>query len=248
MKKNTFKLLSLLQSETAGELLVSTKHLPWLWSDLTPAGQRSLLRHIKTKGLINLEPNQVGETALFISQLGQQYLSQRIPVFSRHTSPWGGEWVMLVFGQAPNGDAQFRYLRQLILNSGGIQVSRGSYLLAWPVIDSLWWELQQRYLSAVVVVKVEKWIIGEERALIVDGLGLTDLAAAYSGISNEISELLSKRYHFPSLNHSKKTALFSVFDRLITLIQKDQGLLQHYFPTVAAPQHLLREFRQLISY
>ena len=92
-----------------------------------------------------------------------------------------------------------------------------------------------------------EWQFGDERSFILEKLALNDLQTLYSGVSSEIDGLLRSLRFDSHLNYSQKLHIFSVFDRLYSLIQKDNGVFHHYFPKQFTASELLARFQLLFQ-
>lgn len=246
-KQSTQKLLVLLFSQTTQtNTLVGYDALEYLLPDLSEAGRRSLIAHLYREGLIRKE--RVEKQTLFGStQHGNRLVTAQFPALSAQTHESFTTWSLLTFLQPPKGDPQFRYLRNLLLSKNALNLNRGVYLLSSDTAMALTKDLEVNYRRAVLVTQIGEWQFGDERSFILENLALMDLQTLYSGISNEIDGLLRSLRFDSDLNYSQKTHIFSVFDRLYSLIQKDSGVFHHYFPKSPTAIELLRRFQNLFT-
>lgn len=244
-KQSTQKLLLLLFSQTTQtNVLLGYSSLADLLPDISEAGRRSLVAHLHRQGLIRKERVN-GKTLLGSTQHGDRLITAQFPALSSQTHHWLGEWSLVTFLKPPKSDPQFRYLRSLLVNQNAVPLNRGVYLMPSFGVTPLISDLEVSYRQSVMVTAIGEWQFGDERSFILENFALTDLHQLYSGVSSEIEGLLRSLRFDSHLSDQQKVHIFSVFHRLYSLIQKDNGLIVHYFPQSATAISLLSQFQQL---
>lgn len=244
LKPTTQKLLAFL-FDSESNFYGNYHHLRYLLPHLTDAGRRSLVSYAFSQAWI--EKERVGvETRFRLTSHGQQALSQKIAFLTKEMIDWQGEWSLVVFLSPPKHDRQFRYLRLLLTDLGVAALTRGVYLLPGQGNSRLKSELYASYRQSVCVFNLSEWNFGDERSLISEKYQLVELLESYSGVSKQIDQLLKTKKAFSSLNDQSKKEIFSVFNRLYSLIQKDIGICEYYFPQVASPTELLAKLHSLV--
>ena len=245
MKENTRVLLTIL-SDDSDQFRLSTIYLPWLLPELSPAGRRSLVHHAIKQSWIRQE-SVAGRRWLAITPFGQRRLERLFPALRPSADTWQGDWSLITFLRPPSSDRSFRYLRHALLKQSALGLSRGTYLIPGALPLEIMELLDSIYRQSVMVARVGEWSFGDVRAVLEQQLQLSALSSGYSGISTELAELLLKDRQFTILTDQQKTALFSVFNRLYSLIQKDHGLLFHFQPQTPSPQLLIRQFQTILD-
>ncbi|MGD9128868.1 MAG: hypothetical protein PVJ09_00010 [Candidatus Woesebacteria bacterium] len=259
MKKNSKKLLFWLYPEFQAEReqdftqdkkqltqITFSEHLDWLLPDLTDYGRKSLLSHLNREQLISIE--KIGtKKRLFLTSLGKRSLEQEIPALLRYSQGWHGEWTIIVFLKAPKSDVNFRYLRTSLLASKAVSISRGVFFYPGSLPKSITDILDKLYFSAVLLCKVRSFEFGDEKIIIGQRIGLSDIVNLYSGISNESSSLLMKKTVSKRSINQLKTSFISIFDRLFEIVENDFGLVDYYFPQVENPLSILLILHKIVS-
>ncbi len=246
LKENSLKLLlALYQPDNSKEVLgMDYERMELILPELTPAGRRSLISHLHKNDLVYKQ--RTDRTLIYQTQHGKRLLEAQFPVFNSQMRDWSGEWCLVQFLTPPSSDKSFRYLRSLLVEGNAAAISRGSYLVTSVMADALIGELEASYRSAVVVVKLESFLFGDERAIMDQFFNLSDSQQLYSGISREINELLASTSNLSNLSDPQKKRLCSVFDRFYSLIQKDIGITQYYFPRVEGAEDILRRLQKIL--
>ena len=229
LKPNTSRLLLFLTITTWVEM--DLMMLEMLLPDLTKSGVRSLLVYCQKMSWIKIE-NLQGKKRVYLTNYGKKELELQFPVFSSKVDQWRGEWELVMFLTPPKTDPQFRFLRNYLLARQGCVVSRGNYLMPSYMVGQLIEDVYQSYRKSVMIFSIKEWVFGDEKTFISDNYHLLDLIDSYSGVSNEIDELLEKKKEGSFANDQQKKVFLSVFSRLASIIQKDSGLLRYYFPDV----------------
>lgn len=245
MKENAKKTLLLLYTKPSEPYFFATAQLlKSLMPLLSDSGHRSLLSLLKSRGLITSE-SILGETTYRITTTGLASLKTALPAMVRSELQWEGTWACLVFKQAPPGDQQFRYLRTLLVKYQSLALARGVYLYPDAFPTAVITEIETRYSKAVSLFQLGKWLSDDERQIAIEHYGLSDLIQTYSGISNEIERLTSRKRVNKALNQQEKTLLSSLFNRLYEILSEDMGLILHYFPQVKSGAEVLSEFQSV---
>lgn len=246
MKQTTKKvLLWLYQIDKEVERVSSVDDLRLLLPELKNSGFRSLLNLLKKQSLISRE-EKGNKTIYRLTTYGESLLEADFPLFSNLTSDWSGQWTMIVFQAAPKSDKQFRYLRKFLIDEHCGQLARGVYLYPGDLPASISSLLLKLYVGSVLVTGISEWSFGDERSLISNIFGLSDLKSGYSGISKEIYQLLSQKNKLKGSESRDNSAVCLAFDRLISLLSTDLGLLHHYYPESKSGGSLLSQLQELL--
>lgn len=247
MKINARKLLVwLYSSDSKNPLWSSYSELAQLLPDLTQAGLRSLV-NLLAKGNKILVERVSGRARIGLTKGGYEELENLFPALSRKRSGWAGQWSCLLFLDAPASDKNFRYLRYLLIKEKAFQLSRGVYLYPDNFPERVLDVCRELYQLSVVVFGLKNWVLGEERKILVEKLQLLDLLENYSGVSNELDSMLGKIKDENELSEKDKKQLFSVFTRLFSIVEIDEGFLEHYFPDENNCKKLLKKLHFLSS-
>lgn len=273
MKKNTQKLLLSLYSSidslpstlrTKDESLINRKfegiteskslesarikisNISHLTPDLSDGGRRSLLHVLKKGGLINSE-RVLGTTSIGITQHGIKAIEDHFPALSSRWDDWLGDWDCIVFVKAPKSDKQFRYLRTLLVNEGFISISRGVFISPFSAPSKVLQECNDLYRDSIMMFSVGKWKIASLRSFIIEKYGLIDVVEAYSGISNDVTRLLTSMNKDKRLMSRYKTELNLVFDRLIDVLNEDPGFCGYYFKESPKVKSIMLRLNLILS-
>lgn len=246
MKHTTRKVLLWLYGQGAGsERVVSGDELRLLLPELKNSGFRSLLNLLKKKSLISQEKREA-QTTYRLTSYGASLLEADFPLFSSLMSTWSGKWTMILFLGAPKSDRQFRYLRKFLIDEHCGQLSRGVYLYPGTPPEVISKLLLRLYVGSVLVAGISNWSFGDERSLISSIFGLNDLKNSYSGISKEVHQLLKQKNKTKGLKDRDNVAVCLAFDRLMSLLDFDLGLLHYYYPESKSGDKLLSQLQELL--
>ncbi|HQM16050.1 MAG TPA: hypothetical protein PLM16_02485 [Candidatus Woesebacteria bacterium] len=230
MKHSSKKLLLWLYPETAAQKRrVSIDQLDWVLAELTPAGRLSLVRHLVRQQLVFIDQVQ-GFVSLSLSSHGKLQLEADFPALTVSWSEWKGKWQLIVFTKAPSTDKNFRYLRTILLQTHCFPLNRGVYLYPGDLPTKLIELLHQIYREKVVVAECTNWRFGDDLIFIGQNPQVKGLSEVYSGISKEVEELLIKKSKINRLSDRQKMTLASIFDRFVTVLSDDIGLVSLYYP------------------
>lgn len=230
MKHSSKKLLLWLYPETADQKRhVPIDQLDWVLSELTPAGRASLVRHLVRQQLVFIDKVH-GYPSLSLSSHGKIQLEADFPALTASWSSWDGKWQIIIFSEAPSTDKNFRYLRSVLLQARCFPLNRGVYLYPGDLPTKLVELLHQIYREKVVVAECTNWRFGDDSIFIGQTKLVKGLNEVYSGISKEAEELLIKKSKTNSLSDRQKRTLASIFDRFVTVLSDDIGLVSLYFP------------------
>ncbi len=247
MRKTTQKLLLLLYqpSEQAPFRLALTQ-LDWLLPKLSAAGRRSLIYLLVQKGLI--ESVTLDDAVwLSLTKQGRQLLEAKFRALNSFWHDWSGEWSQLLFLRPPKGDKQFRYLRGLALKSGALPLMRGVYLWPTGLSGELSQVCERFYHQAVLLVELNKVVIGDLRPIVIKYYSLTELYNAYSGISRQIDLLLNKVKLQNEWLMKEKTQFNLILEKIILVLTDDLGLTNFYFPEATRPIELIKQMQLIIK-
>ena len=246
MKPSTLKALLLMYPATSKQTVwLDYETLQALLPEVSYPGLRSLISGFKKKKFLLVE--QVKQKASFtLSQQGISFLeAQYRPLFYRRR-PWQGEVSFILFLRAPKVDRQFRYFRILLLSQGALCLQRGVYIFPGMVPELVMSECREKYQGAVMVLESGQIQVGDLRALLLRQFSVTDVIAAYSGISKQLKQVLSSGQPLSRLTHQRKEEFFSLYNRYFEILQEDQGLIHYYFPQEINAPKLLLEFQNAL--
>jgi hypothetical protein len=220
MKINTQKLLILMTSEVNYQ--INYKHLEFLWPDLSPSGKRSLIAYLIKKKYLYASSDKTN-VSFQITEYGKQVIAHYYqPIFSTSTSQQLGE-SCLILRSAPSFDQQFLRLKRQLLSNGAVQLSKTAFLLLQQS-EKITTLCRERYFSSVIIFSIGKWFVGDHDQLLRESFSFPDLFQSLSGISREINGLTQKETSFSLSNHQSKLNIFSVFDRLFSVLQRLRGI------------------------
>lgn len=225
------QLILLTHSANASARMIEEKSLReclTLNGGLTAAGWRSLMFQQFKSGVI--QRVDLGErTMLTLTPQGVAASMTAFPALDTRWRAWQGNWIAVLFQQAPNSDPQFRQLRQELLGLAGLPLSRGIYLV--PTVYR--WELMvktEAYARGLAIAPVEQWLRGQPNARAIEFFHLTELAQNYSGISAECTRLLGVKRRSKKRDHQQKMQFLAAFNRFWEVLGDDRGLLPHFLP------------------
>lgn len=246
MKKNTKKILFILSDVDGDQVKITLKTLREIFSNLSDGGFRSWLFQLEKQQLIYID--RVPERAYAsLTSKGERLVRDLFPALDPQWEAWHGEWQLLLFLQAPSGDKQFRYLRQMVLQERGMPLARGAYLIPGAITRRLHLELQLKYADSVALCVVKDWVFGLEKPVILSYYDVTERASLYSSVSKEIDRLLTQNDTQKGLIKKHKELLYSELDRLFELVQDDPGFTHYYSPEVTSARAVLSKIHQLLA-
>ncbi len=215
----------------------------WLLPELTEEGKQSLIRHLVAERLLFIDELD-GYSSLTLSSHGRTQLQADFPALKRVDQPWQGDWYVIIFRAAPKSDKSFRYLRTQLVKKLCFQLSRGVYLHAGKIGDELLKIFHDSYRENIVMYKTDKWLFGDDQIVIGQGNSLKDQISIFSGISEEVETLLTKKSNRKELSNQQKIRICSIFDRFVAAFEQDAGIINYYHPTAISGTRLLRQIRQ----
>lgn len=246
MKKNTERILLALYPAGTDNWFLPLASIYQLVPQLSAGGKRSLIHVLKREQYLTTV--QVGsETQVYLTNTGKELLTSRFPALSDRWQQWDGTWGCCVFVRAPQFDRQFRYLRQLLLKEGCFAVSRGVYFAPFPFSPVLMTELRDRYAAATAVFTIAQWQFEREHSFVLNQLGIADVLTTYSGISNEIAELLAIKNSSSGATDQQKKLIRTVFNRFCESLGLDPGFAASYGTADSAPRSLLAAVQPLLK-
>jgi hypothetical protein len=80
-----------------------------------------------------------------------------------------------------------------------------------------------------MVYQLGECIVGDEQITIGQKIGLSDSLRVYSGISKELDQLIEIIGSTKKLSDQQKMDFYSIYNRFVTFLTEDSGLIQHYF-------------------
>lgn len=256
-KHSTHAVLTWLYFKNQGYL--DQADLPLLLPSLSKGGVRSLLSLLVRDKLVEkLDPSLMGEmvpvslrnsqTLLQITNHGVELLRSQFSAFQfQDTSSVAsvGSWSVIAFLESPKSDAQFRYLRSYMQQIHAGQLKPGMYLYPGHPSEQLLSQLRKLYVGSVVVLRATEWLFGDERTVVSTAFPIYDTAQLYSGISKEISQLLASKGTKKGLSNEDKVALFTVFNRFMSILGDDPGITHWYYPHVPTAAQLVSRFHDV---
>ena len=242
MKENSKKILLFLYPNENELVWWSLDELHDLLPHLSLAGLQSALFLLDKKELLRIDKTQV-KWRYSLSSHGRSYLEELFPALCESNEQWRGEWSLIIFLEAPKSDKNFRYLRSYLTQNKAIALTRAVYLYPGSLSEKIHADLQNSYKNAVLVMKVSKWLFGDDFKVIGQKAQLDDLFGLYSSISKELDRLISIRSNKKSFTQQEKTAFFSVLSRFLGVLEIDTALLRLYFPQVESARKLLSKFQ-----
>jgi hypothetical protein len=253
MKETTRKILLFLypttepnQSQPDHQLLLNTAQLRFLLPELSMAGFKSLLFYLeKNQYLLKHLINE--EQYYSLTNYGKEQLEQQFPALSIARRNWLGDWSMIVFLKAIKADQNFRYLRQFLLKQGCFALNRGIFLYPGKLHDLILAELNGRYRQAVMVYQLGECLVGDEEIVIGQKIALSDSLRVYSGISKELDELIKIIGTTKKLKDQPKSYFYSIFNRFVSFLAEDSGLVHHYYPQVEGPLKILSKLQKVLK-
>ncbi len=245
MKENSKKILLFLYPTENDVVWFSFKELQGLVPNLSVAGLQSALFLLDKKDLLRIDKTQT-EWRYGLSSYGKSYLEELFPALYESNDKWQGDWSLLIFLEAPKTDKNFRYLRSYLTQNKAIALTRAVYLYPGLVSDKIKTDLQNSYKNAVLVLKVSKWLFGDDFKVIGQKAQLNDLFELYSSISKEIDRLISIKANEKSFTQQEKTTFFSALSRFLSVLYTDPALLRLYFPQVESAKQLLNKLQKCI--
>lgn len=245
MKQNTQKLLVWLYSPpNDSPPAADYEQLELILPNMTSGGRRSLIHFLIQKHLLRTQRTRE-KTTISLTSHGQDALEAQFPVFSPILQQWQGKWSMLIFLKGPKGDPHFRYLRQLLLDHQAFALTRGVYLYPGEFPSQIMNVCQEMYVGAVTMLKVGQWTFDDEQSAIAKHHVLSDVAEIYSGISNEINQLLEIKNEQKRLTKKSRLQIYSVFDRLFNILSQDPGFIHYYYPQLPTAVQLLNQLHSM---
>jgi hypothetical protein len=252
MKENTRKILLFLypaidsdQNKPDEQMMLSFEQLRFLLAGLSMAGFKSLLFYLEKNQY--LSKHLINEKHYYsLTKHGKKQLEQQFPALSIARRNWHGNWSMIVFLQAIKTDQNFRYLRSFLLKNGCIALNRGIFVYPGELNDLVLAELNGRYRQAVMVYQLGECLVGDERIVIGQKIALSDSLKVYSGISKELDELIEIIGSTKKFKDQHKLDFYSIFDRFVSFLADDSGLVHHYYPQVEGVLIILSKL-QLIA-
>lgn len=245
MKENSKKILIFLYPSENELVWLSFPQLQRLLPSLTRAGLESSLFLLDKKDFIRIDKTQT-EWRYSLSSYGKSYLEGLFPALLGNHD-WQGDWSLIVFLEATKTDKNFRYLRSYLAQNKAIGLTRAVYLFPGTLSDKLLTELQKSYKNAVLVLKVSKWLFGDDFKIIGQKAQLDDRFELYSSISKEVDRLIGIRRENNGFTQQENSSFFSALDRFLSVLDTDEALLSLYFPEVESVKKLLSKFQKCIK-
>lgn len=245
MKENSKKILLFLYPSENEPVWFSFKELQSLVPNLSLAGLQSTLFLLDKKDLLRIDKTQA-ELSYSLSSYGKSYLEDLFPALCESDGKWQGDWSLIIFLEAPSTDKNFRYLRSYLTQNKAISLTRAVYLYPGLISDKIKADLQRSYKNAVLVLKVSKWLFGDDFKIIGQKAQLNDLFELYSSISKELDRLISIKSNEKEFTQQEKISFFSALSRFLGVLDSDPALLTLYFPQVEPAKQLLAKLQKCL--
>lgn len=242
MKENSKKILLFLYPSENESVWWNLDELHDLLPHLSLAGLQSALFLLDKKDLLRIDKTQV-KWRYSLSSYGQSYLEELFPALCDSNEKWQGDWSLIIFLEAPKSDKNFRYLRSYLTQNKAIALTRAVYLYPGLLSAKVLADLQNSYKNAVLVMKISKWLFGDDFKVIGQKAQLNDLFELYSSISKELDRLISIKSNQKEFTQQEKINFFSVLSRFLSVLEIDPALLRLYFPQVESARKLLYKFQ-----
>lgn len=246
MKENSKRILLFLYPSENQPVWFNLAELQNLVPNLSHAGLQSALFLLDKKELIRIDKTQV-ESKYSLSSYGQSYLEDLFPALCESSEKWQGDWSLLIFLEAPKTDKNFRYLRSYLTQNKAVALTRAVYLYPGLISEKIKADLERSYKNSVLVLKVSKWLFGDDFKVIGQKAQLNDLFELYSSISKELDRLISLRSNEKSFTQQEKISFFSALSRFLSVLSTDPALLRLYFPQVESARQLLTKLQKCLK-
>lgn len=126
-------------------------------------------------------------------------------------------------------------------------MARGVYLFPLGVSPSLRNQIEKLYRNNVVLMRVSEIESGFDWQTITESSELWDVASVYSGISKDVSRLLSQNLTHKSMLDSQKKQISLLINQFILNLKNDTGLHTTSLPEKESPLFLLSQLQKLIQ-
>jgi len=213
--------------------------------DLSSAGRRSLISHLSKQQLIATR-KVAHQTMMRLTSFGEAELEAVFPALMSREQTTNQSWSFIVFLTPPKTDHSFRYLRSFVIEKGAISVSRGCYLIPVALENQIKRTLELMYRDSVLMFRINEWVFGDQESFLVKKYHVDELINIYSGISNELAQLLDSKVGTSSLTAQQKMSVYSLYDRFYSVLTKDIGLTYDVFPQVDSPKDILSQLIMLL--
>lgn len=246
MKNNTRKLLLFLYPKLKDRYALPLSSLDIICPDLTNTGRLSLVRLLERRGWVLLLNQPDKQQTISLTSLGRAALEREIPLLLPKNSNELQRWTGVLFCQSSKRDPEFRNLRRLIINNGGLALSRGMYLFAGSLPVKLQSVVSSLYEQQISIFTIDEWIFGKDPALLFDKSGLARIVDLYSSVSKEADELLSSLESKKGLNNKRKQQIESLLQRLYENTLEDNALVHRFYPDVLPMRQVLEKVQKLL--
>lgn len=246
MKNNTRKLLLFLYPKLKERYALPLSSLELICPDLTNSGRLSLVKLLEKRGWVLLLNQPDKQKTISLTSLGRAALEREIPLLLPKNSDELKRWTGVLFCQSSKRDPEFRNLRRLIINNGGLALSRGMYLFAGGLPVKLQNVVSSLYEQQISIFTIDEWIFGKDPALLFDKSGLARIVDLYSSVSKEADELLSISDNNKSLNNKRKKQIESLIQRLYDNSLEDCALVQRFYPDMFPIGVVLEKVQKLL--
>jgi hypothetical protein len=243
MKQSSKKILSSLWFSPQDSVVVfSTVALQQLVPELSQSGCRSLLTHLQTKGLI--AAGRLGDTrGWYLLEAGRAALSEHFPLFKDLPDIW---WIVIC-RTPPEGDREFRFLRQQLLGHYALPLSRGVYALWGEIPPSITELLRSSYSRSVFVASLNDVSYGDFRFECEEYFHTSDVLRAYSSVSSQAARLISEISSKNRLTEGQKKEIVNIYWQWYSAVESDPGNSSRLFTQAVSGRVALGQWQQLFG-
>lgn len=221
-------------------VIMTESQIHLFFANLTKSGLKSIIFGLGQQGLV--AKNQVVNEQLYsLSSLGREQCEALFPSLNQQAM----DMSLLIFKQAPVSDQGFHYLRKRCLQVKAILLIRGVYLFPTGIPYSLKNEIKKLYKNAIIVLKVNSIESGFDWQAINEALQLWDMTSVYSGISKELTQLLTDFKSDKGWTYALKKHLSKLLERLIEALAVDAGLDRASLPDESRPLCILSRLQKI---
>lgn len=215
-------------------------------AQLSESGWKSALYILTKQGYID-RVSYADKRKIGLSTKGVEACRNAFPALNPHWQTWDMSWHLVVFSDPPKGDAQFRYLRRQLLSLSATTLTRGVYLIPSIFKAELDRRIINTYDTNVYILPIQNAIEANTRAALLSQHCVEDVLSNYSGISNELNQLLIAKSSSIRFADQRKNAFSTVFYRFWEVLGEDPGFIHALFHSHVHPHSLLISFQSVFE-
>lgn len=233
-------LLLLYSPDPMQPVLMSEAKLHVFLAKLTKSGLKSILFGLCRQQYLAKHPIS-NQLVYSLTSLGRKQCQTLFPSLNRQS----GQMSLVIFKQAPASDNGFHYLRKVCLKAKAILLARGVYLFPTGLPNLLKLEVAKLYSQAVIMLQVTHVESGFDWQTINESLQLWDVASVYSGISKELTTLLTKIDEQNAWADKQKHQISALLNHFIDTLALDTGLEAVALLEESQPQSILSRLQSI---